>query len=395
MTLPKELIPLFALVAASSLSLASDKAPGWVTEGPYVVEKAFSFELPLEVLANKLFVEVEVGGAPRRFVFDTGSPSMMSAKLAKELGLKVIDKRKGRDSHGAIVESEIVQADLNVGGTVFHKTPLFVADFPKTAQCLFDGVLGSEVLPLCAWQIDLSSSVLRCHSELSKLDHLDKAKKQTLYDFGYPHAPIFDIQFADKAKSKAMFDTGSPEYLAVSPPDFEGAKHNGGVGDSLSGSGSLGASLGGVAPNKEQLQMQLKTLSIGNVEMGKVGALLRESPPSLIGASVLEHFIVTLDSRSSSAYFLPYRDGPFSRSTYGFSLNFEESPTVSLIWDDSPAKAAGLRVGHRIASINGEPATTSCEGIRSAMRAMSEGDVIELTWEGGAAKLNRERTLTD
>ncbi|WLQ12676.1 aspartyl protease family protein [Hahella aquimaris] len=395
MTFPKAFLPLVALVAASSLSFASDEAPGWVTEGPYVAENAFSFELPLEVLANKLFVEVEVGGAPRRFVFDTGSPSMMSAQLAKELGLKAIDKRQGRDSHGAIVESEIVQADLNVGGTVFHKTPLFVADFPKTAQCLFDGVLGSEVLPLCAWQIDLSSSVLRCHSELAKLGHLDKAKKQPLYDFGYPHAPIFDIQFADKAKSKAMFDTGSPEYLAVSPPDFEGAKRNGGVSASLSGAGSLGGSLGGAAPDKEQLQVQFNNLSIGNVELGQVGALLREAPPSLIGASVLEHFIVTLDSRSSSAYFLPYRNGPFSRSSYGFGLNFEETPTVSLVWDDSPAKAAGLKVGLHITSINGEPANTSCVGIRSAMRAMSEGDVIELTWEGGAAKLKRERTLTD
>lgn len=189
---------------ASSFILAADEKPKWATEGPYVEGGSFSFELPLEVLATKLFVEIEIGGAPRRFVFDTGSPSMMSADLAAELELEAIDKRQGRDAHGAIVETNIVQSDLTIGGTTFHKVPVFVADFPKTAQCLFDGVLGSEVLPLCAWQIDLPASVLRCNSRLTKLGYLEKAKKQPLYDFGYPHAPILDVRFGDKAQSKAL-----------------------------------------------------------------------------------------------------------------------------------------------------------------------------------------------
>jgi hypothetical protein len=35
---------------------------------------------------------------------------MISAELTQELGLEVFDKSKGRDSHGAIVERDIVQA---------------------------------------------------------------------------------------------------------------------------------------------------------------------------------------------------------------------------------------------------------------------------------------------
>ena len=62
--------------------------------------------------------------------------------------------RSGR-SHGATVETDIVQSDLTLVGTTFRDVPVFVADFPKATQCLFDGALGSEVLPLCAWQIDL------------------------------------------------------------------------------------------------------------------------------------------------------------------------------------------------------------------------------------------------
>ena len=51
--------------------------------------------------------------------------------------------------------------------------PTFVTDFPKTARCLFDGVLGSELLPLCAWQVDLEDGVLRCESDLARLPLAD------------------------------------------------------------------------------------------------------------------------------------------------------------------------------------------------------------------------------
>lgn len=388
---------LFGIIAllASSLVSAADEQPKWITEGPYVDEGPISFEIPMEVLANKLFIEVEVGGVTRRFLFDTGSPSMMSESLAAELKLEAIDKRQGRDSHGAIVETDVVQADLTLGGTTFHKVPVFVADFPKTAQCLFDGVLGSEVLPLCSWQIDLPDSVLRCSSTPETLDHVEKAEKLRLYDFGYPHAPIVDVQLADNASSKAMLDTGSPEYMAISPPDFEGARRNDGVGKMVEGNGSIGGSIGGAAPDKRQLMMRLESLGIGNVQLGEVDALLRESSPSLIGTAVLEHYVVTLDSKNATAYFDQYRDAPFVRSSYGFGMNFEDAMSVSLVWNDSPAAAAGLRPGRQVKSINGEPVEASCGGLRKTMHAISAGDTLDIEWEGGKATLNREAAIPD
>lgn len=361
-----------------------------MSEGPYVDERSFSFELPMEFLAGKIFVQVELGGAPRRFLFDTGSPSMMSKDLAAQLELKVVDTRQGKDSHGAIVQTSIVQSDFTIGGTTFHKVPIFAADFPRTAQCLFDGVLGSELLPLCAWQIDVPDSVLRCTTEPTRLDHLDEATAQPLHDFGYPHAPMLDIRFATKATSKALFDTGSPEYVAIAPPDLEGASRNRGIGRTVLGAGSLGGSIGGAAPDKEQRQVELKSFGIGDMPLGEVGAVLRESAPSLVGASIFEHFVVTLDAKHSKAYFDRFRDGPFVRSSFGFGLSFEQAVAISLVWNGSPAAKAGLRVGQRVTAINGKPVEASCDGIRSAMRAMSGGSTLALEWEGGAATLVRE-----
>src|SRR5690606_40516750 len=117
------------------------------TDGPRPHGDAIELDVPLRVFPNELHVEVGVNGTRRRFLFDTGSPSMMTSTLAAELGLEAIDRRQGRDSNGAVVDTDIVQADLTVGGTTFRKVPVFVADFPKVPQCLFDGVLGSELLP--------------------------------------------------------------------------------------------------------------------------------------------------------------------------------------------------------------------------------------------------------
>jgi len=384
------LVSLCALPAA-----AQNKPPQWVSDGPYVTEAEFSLELPLTVQATKLYVEVEIAGTPRRFVFDTGSPSMISAALAAELELPVVGKSQGRDAHGAVVASEIVQADLKLGGTVFNKVPLYAADFSQSAaaQCLIgDGVLGSEILPLCAWQIDLPNSVLRCSTELARLNHVEGAEKLRLHDFGYPHAPIFDVRFANKAASKAMFDTGSPAYFAIATADYEGAKRARGIGKIVTGYGSAGASLGGQAADREQLQAELKSLSIDRLKLGRVAAIMRHSPPSLIGASMLEHYVVTLDSRSQAAYFDRYRKAPYGRSAFGFHLAFADPISVSLVWEDSPAQEAGLSAGMVLTKINGVVTSGSCVGIGFALDAMG-GERIELEWDSGSAVLNRGSQL--
>ncbi len=386
---------LFLVTVAMAWSVPigaeNDKPPEWITDGPYVEESSISIELPIQTLATKLFVEIEVGGAPRRFVFDTGSPSMMSAELATELGLEAIDQVQGRDSHGAIVSSDIVQADLTLGGTTFRKVPVFVADFSSSnvAQCLMDGVLGSEVLPLCAWQIDLSQSVLRCESELDRLD-LEDAKQQRLYDFGYPHAPILDVRYTDKARSKAMFDTGSPQYFAISPPDFGAVKASGGIERSVEGFGSAGESLGGKAPDDEQIRSRLKTLTIGNIELRGVDAPTREFAPSLIGAAILEHFIVTLNQSNESVYFRRYNDRPMLRRSFGFSPSFGKEVTVGLVWEDSPAAKAGMHAGQRLLSINGEGVGSSCAGIEKVIETLHAADTIDVRWDDGEATLTRQ-----
>ncbi len=385
-------ILLFGILICAPPVSGQEAAPPWMTQGPHLENKASSFELPFHLVASKMYVDVELGGKARRFVFDTGSPSMIDQALADELGLQPVGKSQGRDSHGNMIESNIVQTALKLGDTTIQMVPMFAADFSGSVvtQCLIgDGVLGSELLPLGAWQIDRAQGVIRFNTDASKLPAIKKATKTPLYTYGYPHIPYLDVQYAKRATSKAMFDTGSPAYFAISSADLQGAKDAGGIGKTVPGFGSAGGSLGGQAPNADQLQAELKGVSIGKIKLGRVGAVKRELSPSLIGAGILGRYVVTLDVKSQSAYFSKYAAGDLVSSSFGFTLAFNGGISVAAVWDNSPAKEAGLYPGLQFTEINGvEPAYT-CAGIQEALQAM-QADEINLAWETGATSLTRK-----
>lgn len=370
-----------------------------MTEGPVLErgsgEAPASFALPMEVLGSKLYVSVDVGGKSRRFVLDTGSPSMIDKTLAEALGLPVVGTQAGTDAHGQVLHNDVVQADLGLGGIRFRDVPLVTADFSASEALktfIGDGVIGSELLPLGAWQFDLRDSALRFSTDPAELPNSEGASRLDLYDYGYPHAPILDVRYAETAKSKALFDIGSPAYFTLSPEDWAGAETAGGIGKTLTGFGSAGASLGGQAPDAEQKQALLEALHIGSLHLGPVVSMRRERAPSLIGAHLLEHFIVTLNAGSGEAWFQPYAPGPYAQPTFGCSFAFGERISIALVWNTSPAAEAGLKAGTVLDSINGMPAEGTEAGFRMAVAALS-GDSLSLVWEGGSALLTRKSRL--
>ncbi len=380
---------IFLLASGVLLSAAG---PAWLSQGPKVGEGPQSFEIPLEVEGQKLYVEVEIGGRTRRFVVDTGSPSMVDESIARELNLKVVGKSQGRDAHGVKIETSIVQSDLSVGGVSFEKVPLFCADFLGTVpvRCIVgDGILGSELLALGAWQIDLKERVLRFSTQAETLPYVEKATEGSLHDFGFPHAPIVDVVFAKEARSKALFDTGAPVYFWISPDDYAGAQRAGGTGGTLEGFGSPGGSLGGQAPAVPREMVELTSFSVGPVQIGVVEALVRELSPSLLGVRFLDHFIVTLDQPNGAVFFYEYAKGPYIEDSFGLTLAFDGEVAVGTVWEGSPAWRAGLRAGDPLDSINGMTLDFSCEKIRQAIAAFQE-PTIRIDWEGGSVELTKE-----
>jgi hypothetical protein len=145
----------------------------------------------------------------------------------------------------------------------------------------------------------------------------------------------------------------------------------------------------GQAPSRDQLRLELKTLSIGKLKLGRVAAIRRELSPSLIGAEMLKHFVVTFDSKSETVFFSKCSDNPFVQSSFGFTLAFDKTISVAVVWDNSPAYNSGLRSGIPLTSINGIETELTKDGIQRTITAMA-GQEISLEWRGGSARLRKE-----
>ena len=76
-----------------------------------------------------IILEVEMGGEPRRFLFDTGAPMVVSEELAEEFDMKVITKSYVKDSNGERKRQDYVKMPefkrtLNVSNSGSSRLPL-------------------------------------------------------------------------------------------------------------------------------------------------------------------------------------------------------------------------------------------------------------------------------
>ena len=59
--------------------------------------------VPLDIRMNKLYVSATLEDQTRAFIFDTGSPTILSQELADALGLERTGSNTGRDANGRMV----------------------------------------------------------------------------------------------------------------------------------------------------------------------------------------------------------------------------------------------------------------------------------------------------
>ncbi len=382
--------------------------PDWTRIAPSIEATGFVERLPIEVLQTKLFLELELGGRPRSVVFDTGSPSVLSKPLATELGLEIIDTIQTLDANGVPIDNEVAVLDeLRLGGLSVRNIPVIIADLSKApiASCLFDVVLGSNILQVCNWQIDVAGRALTCADRLEDLPFIDESASVPIRVFGYPYSPILDTEFHSGMTSTAMFDTGSPEYVALTHRELEDLERTGAIerGALVRGFGSAGESLGGMGQDREAFLLSLSRLWIGDLELVDVVARSQQEAPTLIGASLLEHYVVTLAYPHKRAFFYKNSEAPLRRSSFGFGPDFDaQAVTASFVWEESPAYGAGIHPGDRLMRIGDSDLTAitqqnRCPVIRDVLESLDDDAMLRVDFEHeGAAttvELTRQPTL--
>jgi hypothetical protein len=346
--------------------------------------------VPFQTRVRKFYLDASVNGETHEFIFDTGSPTILSRQLADALGLEIVGRNTGRDANGTPVTMDFAIIDrLTLGDVTFTRVPVLIHDFSglATGACLIDGgVIGSEILPGSAWRIDAAAGRLEIAESAAALAPLETALSAPLHDFGYPHAPVLDYALGEIA-DKALFDTGSEEEVVLfhEVADSRPARAHIVRGSVVIGEGNEGESAGGRSENRELVRFSLEDFRIGVTSPGPVRATTRAAPPSLVGAGMTDRFIVTLDY-PGAAFTLSPRDAPApERVEPGFALAFAgDGVEVVQVFQGSPADEAGLRLGDRVTAIDGRALRSDgCEDVLWLMSEYSEADGGALTVDRG------------
>ena len=136
--------------------------------------------------------------------------------------------------------------------------------------------------------------------------------------------------------------------------------------------------------NQEAFRLSLSRLWIGELELVDVVARTRQEAPTLIGAGLLEHYLVTLAYPLKRAFFYKYSEAPLQRTGFGFGPDFgAPEVTASIVWDESAASAAGIRPGDRLTRIGDSDLTTitganRCSIVRNVLESLDADPTLRV-----------------
>lgn len=352
------------LAAALLLSCTPEHTPklGQSIARPPVIEReARVARLPLGRKMTKLTLAASIKGVTRDFVFDTGSPTILNRNFAASLDLEIIGQSTGRDANGRLVTMDVAVVErLSLGppggGLTFRQVPVLIFDFARLelGPCLFDGgVIGSEIMPGNAWRIDTEQH--RLDIAATQDDLPPAAHKIPLHSAGYPYAPLIPYEIG-AVRDFALFDTGNSGQLVLYAPVARAPSVQRRIqpGTLRRGRGSAGVSASGAGEVGTLTRFTLSETRLGDEPLGLMVTTTRKAPPSLIGAALLDQYIVTLDY-TTDTLLLQKRQNPVPASIDpGYALSIVDgAATVTQLFEDSPAARAGLRLGDRVISVNG------------------------------------------
>ena len=388
--------PLSALALTLIASLDQAPAPQSVFQQEIRIER----DAPVSTLAfdwrlRKIFIPAHVNGQSGDFIFDTGSPTILSRALAETLELDIIGQNTGRDAHGAELVMDIAVVEtIRLGDVVFHDVPVMVFDFSTLDQgaCFMrDGVIGSEILAGSAWRLDLSRQTLTIAANADALSALPEGPDSALHDFGYPHMPIIDYAIGEM-QDKALFDTGFGGDLALfeRAADMPTVQRRIARGSVQTGTGRAGESAGGWSEPQTLTRARLDAVTLGETALPRLYSDLRPIPPTLFGAGLLNTHVVTLDYPGGRIALSPLHSPLAASPPPDFSIGLVgDHAELVRLYEDTPAARAGLQIGDAVLYVDGrqlptQPLDARCETAHWLADELDAHSVRTLTiWRDG------------
>lgn len=299
-----------------------------------------------------LTAELEVGGARRTFLIDTGAAfSLIDDDVAASLGLVSVGKQPMIDFSGVRRDVDAVRIPslrlgsleaLEVGAAVIDMSGFDAIECEPIA-----GLIGMNVLR-GAIELDVSGGWLRLASSMSLL--APRAGGVTIK--AYPPSYLLHLPPPTRtlAPTPVTVDTGSPGAITVT----KAMARRLATGPRLRRD-VLSQSLNSARPRRERHDLFLwPDATLAGLELE--GVRVEVAGSATIGLAVLRSFVVRVDREAQTLTFWPDPSRPPPRGLEGLGVWIAaegEAGRVRSVTRGSPASAAGLRLGEPVVSLDG------------------------------------------
>jgi hypothetical protein len=317
--------------------------------------QGFTEEIMFEDALNLIILPVTINGKTYRFLFDTGAPNVISPELQQQWQFKKIGKSSIKDSQGKSKKVQYVKLDkLNIGPVDFFNTAACIIDFKANPvlSCLdLDGIIGSNLMQFCTWQVDYSRNTIVISNEPERLSY-SSSYSETQFKTNMQHAIKIDYKTHNATIKNLKIDYGSTGYLNVPDEIYYVLKEKGELADPKTEVGFTQSGIFGVLEADTFEISVIQSGEIGDFHFGKIEIL--SGGKGLLGTKLLKNYIVTMNWPNGTIGFENLNtEIEFVRNRFGFSPTFLDGIViVKSVIIDGPAYNAGLRPGMIIHSLD-------------------------------------------
>lgn len=340
---------LFILVLAQLVFAACDTQKTGIRSN-----QQFNEKINTEVKLGLHIVPVTINNKTYRFLFDTGAPTSISKELQKQLQYKVVDKGRMTDSDKNQFKVSYVRVDsLDVGEVTFTKVKAFVGDFTAnpTLACLkLDGIIGSNMMRICNWEIDYQAETIRLSNKPFLMNETDGLAVNFRTDDQYKL--LVDLKMGRAKVSNLKIDYGNNSSISVPLKVFKVLADEKILSKSFKEEGFSQSGIVGKPLPMTRYHGYLDSLQIGNLLSQDL--VIKTGKSGLIGHDFLSRYIVAINWNEKKLRFKAHDSWEDSRLTFGYSIGVNSKGETKIfgVIEDSEAEMKNLKTGMRVLRID-------------------------------------------
>jgi len=384
---------ILLLILQSLLHLSCD-GEGYIND-PKV---EFNRSVKTEVKLGLHIVPVTIRGKEYHFLFDTGAPTSISRELQKEFRFRVVDKGQIVDSDKNRIRVSYVKVDsIKVAKVRFSNVKAFVADFRgnPTLACLeLDGIIGSNMMQACNWQIDYVNEKI----DLSNAPFLTDDPNTYVADFrqNKQFDILVNLKMGRTRVSNMKLDYGNNSAISVPHKVFKVLVDEVILKTSYRENGFNQGGLGSKPVAINRYYGYLDSLQIG--DLISTDLTIKTGASGLIGYDFLSRYIVAINWSEKKLRFKVQDSWVDRRKTFGYNigLNGNGEPVLFGVIENSVAAKSQLQQGMRVLKVDTIDFTTGgsyCDYINYRDTDKNTINIEVVDANGRAIKANLVKTL--